>query len=387
MRKKHLIKLTAVILILTLLTGCWGNNDIEDLFLVLGVGIDRAGEDYLTTLQVVRTSVLQTSSSGNGGGQESPIISYSAAGRTVFETVRNMAKQSTRQLFFSHNQIYVIGEEAAKAGISSLLDFVSRDVELLYSTLIVTCRGQASDLLQTEVEEQLPAMAITNVFKNVDKHGQSMEVNLKDLSLFINAPSGAYLIPTLKAISAAQGKEKHFELDGAGVFKGDKLVGYINTDQMRGYLLTIGKLQGGLAVVADPTTPGNQIALEVLSANSKLKPLLENGRPVVEVEVSEKVILANENILRRQLTKEMVTAIEEHASQAIVSHIENVFATAQSMQADIFGFGNLFHRKMPREFKNMEAHWDQLFSKMEIRIHADCRVISNGLKAGKKFDE
>jgi spore germination protein KC len=41
---------------------------------------------------------------------------------------------------------------------------------------------------------------------------------------------------------------------------------------------------------------------------------------------------------------------------------------AQELNTDIFGFGEVIHQKYPKEWKELEKRWDEVFPEIEVKV-------------------
>ena len=127
-----------------------------------------------------------------------------------------------------------------------------------------------------------------------------------DLKLFIerlNSKTAAAVAPRLELIragektdagdypgtsgpaGAAEPKRQRLKLSGTAVFKGDRLVGWLNKAESRGLLWALGKAQSSIVVVKCPGDESSLASLELLELISKIKPEKRGNRIVITVEV------------------------------------------------------------------------------------------------------
>lgn len=100
---------------------------MNDLAITVGLGIDKIGDQYQVSAQVVLPSQIAGS---KGGSPQSPVNLYKATGSTVYEAVRKITTLSPRKIYIAHLRILVLGEDLAKEGISPVLDLLARDTEV-----------------------------------------------------------------------------------------------------------------------------------------------------------------------------------------------------------------------------------------------------------------
>ena len=52
---------------------------------------------------------------------------------------------------------------------------------------------------------------------------------------------------------------------------------------------------------------------------------------------------------------------------------------AQELNADVFGFGEALHRKYPKQWKELEKDWDEIFPELEVEIVVETQVSRSGI--------
>lgn len=48
-------------------------------------------------------------------------------------------------------------------------------------------------------------------------------------------------------------------------------------------------------------------------------------------------------------------------------------------RVDIFGFGDIFHRKYPEEWAKIKHNWNEIFSQADVEIEVKTNIIRTGL--------
>ncbi|OCT10743.1 hypothetical protein A8709_23190 [Paenibacillus pectinilyticus] len=105
-----------------LLSGCWSRNEFNDIAIAEEVGIDIAGDQFEFSVQIVNPDSM----SKTKGDQALPIIIYAAKGSTLNEAVKRLASSMSRKVYFSHIRILVLSEELAQRGVSKSMDYLQR---------------------------------------------------------------------------------------------------------------------------------------------------------------------------------------------------------------------------------------------------------------------
>ncbi|MGO4500332.1 Ger(x)C family spore germination protein [Paenibacillus sp. 2RAB27] len=370
-------KLTVLILCLLMLTGCWSRRELNELLIVLGVGVDWKDGEYLVSFQVVNPSEI---SAQRRGGDRPPSTLYQGRGKTLFEAARSLTAEAPRKVYMGHLQMYIIGEELAKRGIKDFLDNSVRDNELRMDFNIVVARGDmAENILKlfTPVEK-LPSYSMQQSLQTSQKSWAPTVAMTLDEALNKLSSKGFELALTgIKLIGdTAVGDRKtnveyfqppsRFRYTGIAVFKDDKLIGWLNEQESKGYTDITNKLDS--TSIEIPCAEQKYTGIEITSSDSKLKAGVQDGKPVIDVSIR-----AEANIVSRQcrdidLTDpQTIKRLEQETKQIIQSNVEATVARAKKMKSDIIGFGSQLGKDQPAYWKEVKDTWnDEMFPQTNV---------------------
>ncbi|MFB0920855.1 MAG: Ger(x)C family spore germination protein, partial [Oscillospiraceae bacterium] len=274
----RLYKIVICVLVFALLSGCWNSRELNDLGIVVGVGIDKgeAENSVKITAQVVKPGQISSGGKNGGGGGEEAYANFSETSRTVFAAIRGITNQSSRKLFFPHNQVLIIGKSAAEDGVTKYLDFFMRDPETRLNVYLLVAKESAADVLDTKSKlERVPANSISLMLDTeVRSASQEMGVRLKDFKRGLQLKAVSPVAPMIE-ITEENGK-KAAVLNGMAVFKDDKMVGTLDKSEGRGLMWVLDKVKSGIIEVE--CSEGHLVGLETVRAQGKFSPELSEGK-------------------------------------------------------------------------------------------------------------
>jgi len=373
------------------LCGCWNARELDQLGIVMGLGLDlpaQAPEKVEFTAQLVKPGEIGTTKNGGtgSGGSGKAYWNITTVSETVFSAVRELTAQSSRKLFFPHTEALIIGRAAAEAGIGKYLDFFQRDHEVRSKIPIIVSETTAKEVL--DVQPELEKIPSANLSELIDQYRKATsEIPESSLTGFTDS----YLSETTSAVApmvkiVQDGDEKTLEVSGTAVFKADKMVGTLDKTEGRGLLWVLGQVESGIIVVRD--SQGGTVSAEIIRAKVKVKPVLEDGKILIQVEVIEEGNIgeADGTVDVSELSE--VAYLEKRIAEAIRREISAALEKARVLDADIFGFGDAVRREYPRQWEEMEDNWDELFETLEVelKVEANLRLmgkISKPLVPGK----
>lgn len=391
-KRCHKKALLAIILLLhtTLLSGCWGHNELSELGLVLATAIDKTdnGRYQITVMAVVPSgSSIQQS-------DKSTVWIGSAIGDSIMDASKNLRKTATKKLSWLQNDLLIIGEKAARSGIDEIMDFILRNREIRLSTKVIVSEGNASAIfdIPSDIERNL----YTEMKGMIDNTKEWSKGYTPDLNEFLNAYTCKYsgnvagrinsMKITTKTFSTRRenvtqpegtSNQKTIVLSGSSVFRKDKLVGFMDDDETRGYLWIVGKAEIGAVVVTDPGGK-HMITMETHKAQSRIITEFEGGKPSVTVKLNLKGTLVESSGNIDFIDNKNVKNIEDIIAKQIETEMRVAVRKAQKgYKLDIFDFGSKFYRYKPAVWREIKEDWDEIFPDLEIKY--DVKVILNDI--------
>ncbi|WP_399632970.1 Ger(x)C family spore germination protein [Sporosarcina sp. SG10008] len=382
--KKHIF----VLLILSLtLTGCWDRRELNEIAITLALGIDKVDEEFQLTAQVVVPSeVSMKQSSGR-----STVTLFQATGETIFEAFRKMTIDSPRKIYPGHLRMLVIGEELAKAGVGESLDLLSRDWELRSDFYVVVAKDKtAAEILNvTTPIESIPANKMFNTLKTSEENwavtkGVTLDELLGDLitdgkdavltgiQVFGNQEVGSSKQNVESITPAAQ-----IQYDYLAVFRKDKLVGWLNESESKGYNYIIDSVKSTVASI--PCPEKGKVSIEVIHSKSEMKGKINKGKPEVNVTIEvEGDVGAVECHIDLTETKS-IDALEKSYEKELKEIIHQTIETVQKQyKTDIFGFGQAIHRSNPKKWAKIKDQWDEKFTELTVNVEVDMKIRHTG---------
>lgn len=369
MRKMTLI---VCVLIIVFLVGCWDYREINDMEIVSGFAIDKEKDKYVLTVDKVMPSKT-----------ESPCPKSKVdvdEGDTMLDAVRNIISKTGKRLYWSHAKVIIISEELAREGLIPVIDFISRDIEARADMWIIISREKtAGEILKTKCEtESTISTIIDNALTNEDKvhtyHGVKIWRFIKDIEEEGKSP----VLSSIKNI--IRNGETYTQMYGIGVFKEDKLVGWLNDEQTKYYLFVIDKIKGGIIPLKNVSNTGTNVSIEIFDSKTRLEPEIKEGKLIINVfvetdaDISE--VMGSEDFISEKGRNILIKEGEKFIENKIFTVIEKV---QKEYKSDIFGFCSIFHRKYPSEWKKIKSDWDEIFADLDVNVDVTLNIKASAI--------
>lgn len=393
--KRKLFMLGILILVLAVNTGCWSRRELNELAIEVAMGFDKAGDQYRITSQVVDPGEVAAKEGGTG---RTPVITYQATADTPFEARRKMTTMSPRKIYSAHIRMVVIGEELARDGIENFLDFLSRNYEHRADFFIVVAKGtSAENVLKILTPlEQIPANELFDSLKTSERAwAPTSGVTIHDLISDLVSKGKHPVLTGLKVKGSqeiGESKENVEKMDtptqlqytGLGVFKEDKLIGWLNETESKGYNYIMDNVKSTVGHISCPK--GGKAVLEVIRSKANMKGKVKKGKPEVDVEIRLEANVGEVECKDLDLTKtKTINEMEARSAEKIKEFAEKTIKKAQKKyKADIFGFGEAIHRADPKFWKQVEKNWDQEFPNLPVNVKVDFKIRRTGT-VGQSF--
>ncbi|GLI08555.1 hypothetical protein YDYSG_45870 [Paenibacillus tyrfis] len=395
--KRNVSVVCVLCLLLVLTTGCWSRRELNELAIVTGIGIDKIDNQYLLSLQVLNMGQAGSEAPGGGGGSSLPVTTQYIKADSVFEGFRRLTTKLPRKLYFSHIRVLVFNETLAQEGLRDILDLFVRDHEIRPDFFLVVTKGvEAREVMSQIVPiEQSPATALLKNLEISEKNWAptvaiTLDEFITDLmkagkegvmtGLQLNGdPQKGQTDANLKRVDPPS----FFRFSSIGVFKNDKLVGWLNEDESRGFSYITNRVNASVFEV--PCDSGGKAVVEVLRSSTRLTGKAPGGEPVITVGIAMEGNIG-EISCREDLSKsETIYALERQAERKIEGFIRQAVRKArQSSRSDIFGFGEAIHRYDPRNWNRLKDDWDRYFMSAKVDTRIDVKLRRTG-KVGQSF--
>ncbi len=215
-------KIVILISFILLLSGCYDYNELNDLAIIAGVGIDYEDEMYKVTFEV-----LSTKKTGETSGASSAYL-VSAKGHTLTEAFMNNGNNMDKVAYYDHVEVVIISEEVAKSHLEEVSEYIIRASKIRNEMyLVVSKDNKAEDVLKaTSKEKPVASTFITDLLK------QSSKTSSVGFYEPFTKTLGNMLTPGEDAIcSVVNIKDKEIFLDGMALFKDFKLATILDTNQ------------------------------------------------------------------------------------------------------------------------------------------------------------
>jgi spore germination protein KC len=369
--------------LLPLLTGCWDRQELNELGIMLGLGVDKDGDMIKVTAQVV---VPNEVSSKSGGGKGTPVTQYQASAPTLFEAIQKLTESSPRRIFMAHIRVMVIGEEyARKVGIYDITEALMREPTVRPDYYVMVARNTtASKVLDVLTPlENLPAEKMFNSLDVSTKTwSPTTTVTGDQLLEYLLAPGIQPVITGVEVVGQPENSGNQANIatikapaslnsTGLSVFKGDKLIGWLTEDESKGYNYIRNNVVSTISHL--PCRKNGYVTFKALRTTTKRKAKVVAGRPVIDINIKNVSSIGAVECGIKIGSMKVLKELERDSEEKLVDLMQKSIKSVQrKFHVDIFGFGQEVYHADPKFFKKVEKDWDSYLE--DLDVHYDVNV-------------
>ncbi|OFI06539.1 spore germination protein B3 precursor [Clostridium acetireducens DSM 10703] len=376
---KNIISILLILIIPIAASACWSSNDLNDIGIILGMGIDKDKQDkFEVTVQTVNPS---SSNGSEGASKNSSYILHCAKGNSVFDAARNISKDASRKNYWPHAKLVILTEELAKEDIKPYLDFFTRDSQRRKTAYFVISNSSIKNIMSSEKDyDNVPSNEIIKLIEESSINGYGVKSNIRDFIKESEDVSGVSFMNcfTQNCPQDKIDKKSNNTLSNVGIFYKYKLIDFLSLEENRILNFIKNKIKNPVLTFEyeDKT-----FTLEVTKSKTKIKPKIEKGNYTIKsdtnidfniVEYSDNYNI--ENINKNDLTKTVENSLKSSIMQ-LFNKSKNIY------KLDLFGFGNAFSYKYPNILNLSQDQWQKIFvEKVKFQPNVKANINYTGIK-------
>jgi spore germination protein KC len=363
------------------LTSCVIHRDINEINFVLGAAFDYnpSTKQYQVNVQVPKTQAF-AKGEGTKSSEENYMI-YQGKGKTPFLAIRDMTKIG-RPFFWGHCDNYIIGNGLARHGIYDTIDFLVRDSEIRAEAHLMVTNTPLPELLtKAKGIQTVPMMSLSSILEeSLSVSGKGINTIIDDVNKGLLNENNSYLATLLsesKLDYPAKESTYKFDVSGAAVLKGDKMIAVLSPAEVRGYNFITNEIENTLI---NTIFRGADLVVENLNSRASISIYTENNEVALLVEVEPQGSIAQVGKQLDFQNPAVMKEIEKKYAAAIKHEIENTIERAQILQADFFGFGREIEIADSQLWAKIKDRWQQeIFPETEITVTVKPTILRTGL--------
>ncbi|MGX6441796.1 Ger(x)C family spore germination protein [Neobacillus sp. K501] len=383
--------LFVIILIFGSLSGCANYKELNEISLVLGLGIDYNPdkETFEVVYQVVNPKENAAKETGSGA---TPVDNYKTSGKTLSEAARNSSKVFSRQNVYSHIQLVIIGEHLArKESLNFIFDVFEREASVRVNVPVLIARGNEVKTTMDIIPsiDKVPVRTFVGKIKNSSRLlGEYGEVKInqviENLTSYGIEPSinGITVVGDKKTGSSKENLEKMekaiVSLNGIAVFRKGKLVGWLDGKKTKSIQIIQNQLKNTNLNIPCDARRYNSVMVNRLKNKSKVE--IKNNQAEITVQTNAYGYLS-EMLCNKDISKpEVLNEVMLKAERELENEIREGIVAAQKLKSDVFGFGENLRIANHHKWKKVKNNWNDLFSQAVVNVQVNLEIEGTGMR-------
>lgn len=343
-------------------SGCMSHENLSDLTIVQGVGIDEDNGETKVSLQYLNLS--------KGGGANEALqgnITCVASGKSIniSDAVSATSKSLSKSIFFGQNKVIVFGGEYAKKHLNSGLDYLLRSVNSRPDVLVAMSENDASRIIENkERGSRIPAENIYDLLNVGESNGLGASVSVNDLlNLYSDETSDVYM-PVLSC------DKESVSCKGIGIFSQEKYVYTLNEIETFGFLFVNNKIKGGLITVSNDEL--GKVGAEIIDSRVKNRAVVKDGKITFVCDVTVEIVLDEvEKGITTSVNAEKINEIEHLVDNKIKDMCTRAVKTCLQHKSDPFMFGRYVSKADFDYYNSIKYNWRNILPDIQIEVKAD----------------
>lgn len=376
-----------VIIILSLLSGCWDRKEVEELLITDAIvfNIENSGDKERYQVSLIATNQsgaiegMLTSEDINQPSARQWVSNY--YGTTLQEVFADISVRSPKFNFLVDNRAIIIGDEIAKKGLYRVLDFVIRNRNLRISNYIIVSTGDTMYSLSSEPEyEDTLASEIISILERGSAEGDYFHnINLKDFTQDIITNGKDTWAPILETILPTEVKKENINpaiiINKTALFHDDKMVGILGKEETQSFLILKDIAEKGiLTTKIDDRDIG--FSYTDVKVDRKLIPDSNNIRIDYNITLKGNI---DEIDFNTDFSDKTVESFELQLSKSAKEQLTKTIGICQNLGSDALGIGRFIHIKKPELWNKYSENWEEIYQDINVNANVKVEIVGTEL--------
>ncbi len=402
------IRLSLAAVLLLLPTGCGDLREVDNLNMVLALGIDQLPSQRVSvTAELINVQQKGGQQEKSKAGQAT--LCRTEEGATLEQAIQGFEQHVPQQLFLPDNMWVVFGDKYAHQGVNRALDYFERERSYRRNEWFIVTEGSAQALLKADAA---PAAINALAVRKLVEQGVAQSITVRSEQLrFMRqflAPSHTPLLARVDVDPKGRPTPA-----GVGICPQGKWMDSLNPEKSQMLTLVLGTARqmtltlpssgdtsktdsadgraspGGDDSASGDTSPSKDIktptdvgtTAKILFSRTRIIPHLSQRGPV-----SFTVQIYSQAELLRlppgsKLSPEAIKQLEAQFNRAVADRISQLLSELQSRGEDAAQLGTLVYRTHPRQWRTLSKDWPQVYRNSSFQVKVRFHLLRTGLIA------
>lgn len=378
MNKRILI---LVIVLTTLLTGCWDVKAPERMLYFHGMGLDYKDGKYEVYAQIIDFTTTAKN--------EQPITNVPqaevghASGKTINEAVFNLYHSMDEMVLWGFFSYVILSEEVLKNGrANQVIDAFIRYRETRYQIWVYGTKDPVKDILLTtpNLNRSISLSKLGNPENSYEQESFIKPINFRTLIIGLNEPSYEIGIPfvTISKWKTEKETKNEVELSGVGVLSPKSFKGFIPAEKASGLQWMTNDTKRGEVTSKVGPNEDEHFTVVVDKVNVKVKPIVNKDKVKFDVHIKLDFNISEfkDKVSIDEIRKEVIKEVEKEVKDTYEEGLEN--------DIDIYRLSEHLYRKNIKAWKKFQKNGKVELNEDSIKLKVEINKIKSQRKSFKE---
>lgn len=339
------MKKVILLLIILLTSGCYNQEEINDLAIVNAIGIDYIDNEFKVSVSII-----------NFKDEKENTIVLSSNGKTVESALNKLNDSFDRRIYIDQLKLLLINKEALKLkpveSINYLVNYPSAGISFLVSSV----EDNTESILKIITTNSLSVTTIIDILNNSELYGSFHSKVTFDMFLnSVISNNTSIILPVLEINDKNIGtidKEKTFIINKEIIINNNHTINYLEGNENIGYNLLKNKdvITNTLTIPCDE----NYFTIYLKEIKSSINPINNNE---FDIKIKAKSSISDYNCKtttnENRIKNDIETEIKKIINKTILKSINT--------KTDFIGFGNILYSKNYQFYKTLNKDYEQYY--------------------------
>ena len=362
---KKIKNIVCLLLVTSLLSGCWDLRENERMFYVHGVGVDYKDGMYEVYLQLISFVNVAKSEQVNQDVVQAEV--NSAKGKTFTEAIFELYYSIDEEVYWGHLSFFIVTENVLrKDNLDSVVNTLTQHTDTRYQTWVYCTDEKLDELLQAVplLQRAITLTSLADPYNSFIQESFIEPMSMRKLIIQINEPGYEVKIPYVtmnKGWETSKGPEASVEMSGVGVvspndfkglLKGDKAKGiqWLSKESVRNQITS--KVEG---------TKDNYVTVVLQNVNVNIEPIVESSEVQFDIHLNTTVSLNS------YTDTVSMDDIRKTVKKIVSEEIMTTYKEGLKMKADIYRLSEKLYRTNTKLWKEVQTDGKIPLSENTIR--------------------
>ncbi|GIP04022.1 putative spore germination protein YfkR [Paenibacillus lautus] len=355
-----------------LLSGCWDNNEVQDINYITALGVDYKDEKYIIYVQMLDFATIAKQES-NKQTEKAPIWVGRGTGTTLTEALIDLYTSSQQRVSWGHVTALVLTEAVLKPKqLSQVFDLTNRSQEIRYTKWIYGTKDKMEDLFTVSPFFQLSPLhsLLHEPRESYVQFSFIRPIQFVNFIRLYREKAATVVLPSLHISTQnwSENLKQHpiLEVNGGFLIKNKELMGWLPRSDLLGTRWLASNSTHAAVVVQSDSEAVGSIRLE--KPQSTIEVIRKPNDASYRIKLN--VIGTVQNIYKQVGIKEMKRLTED----TLRKELQNTFHKAAMIHADPYELCLQLYRTDPKLWKKLVEQKKEINDETSLELDVDVNI-------------